>query len=88
MNCSSTVRWVAEAGCGRRHSTCRLVSNLDAKEPRMRCSHGGVQNVLPLQALRLSSLNRWQSFCSRAPQTRRSAVRTLTYAEDRHARTV
>lgn len=73
-------------GSGIVESTCRLVSNLRTKEPGMRWSHGGVQDVLTLRALRLSSLNIWQHFWNSAPQTIRPAVRTLTYTKDHGAR--
>lgn len=73
-------------GSGIVESTCRLVSNLRTKEPGMRWSHGGVQDVLTLRALRLSSLNLWQQFWSDAPQTRRPPVRSLTYSKDHPTR--
>ena len=45
----------------------------------MRWSHGGVQEILTLRALR-STLQSWADFFATAPQTQRPTVRTLTYA--------
>jgi hypothetical protein len=67
-------------GSGIVESTCRLVSNLRTKEPGMRWSHGGVQEILTLRALRLSAFESWNHFFASAPQTRRPPVRSLTYA--------
>ncbi|MCL6595851.1 MAG: hypothetical protein K6V73_06515 [Firmicutes bacterium] len=60
------------------HRTAVQVSNLRTKEPGMRWSHGGMQEILTLRALRLSAFESW-NFAS-APQTRRPPVRSLTYA--------
>lgn len=68
-------------GSGIVESTCRLVSNLRTKEPGMRWSHGGVQEILTLRAIRLSAFDRWRHFWAAAPQTKRPPVRTLTYAK-------
>ena len=67
-------------GSGIVESTCRLVSNLRTKQPGMRWSHGGVQEILTLRSLRLSGYDSWDNFFATAPQTRRPPVRTLTYA--------
>lgn len=67
-------------GSGITESTCRLVSNLRTKEPGMRWSHGGVQAILTLRAVRLSAFEAWNTLWASTPQTRRPPVRTTTYA--------
>ena len=65
-------------GSGIIESTCRLVSNLRAKQPGMRWSEAGVQATLALRSLALSHGAWWADFFRRQPQRRRPPVASLT----------
>lgn len=65
-------------GSGVVESSCRLVCGLRCKQPGMRWSLCGAQNVLSIRALALSTPSCWQHFWASHPQTRRPLVTTLT----------
>lgn len=65
-------------GSGIVESTCRLICGLRCKQPGMRWSVPGAQNVLSLRALALSTAAVWSDFWARHPQTHRPPVASLT----------
>ncbi len=65
-------------GSGVVESSCRLVCGLRCKQPGMRWSLRGVQNVLSIRALALSTTTCWETFWASHPQTRRPLVTALT----------
>lgn len=69
-------------GSGIVESSVRLVSNIRTKEPGMRWSRRGVQSVLSLRALLLSTTGAWDEFWNRTPQRRTPLVRNLTHLEE------
>ncbi len=71
-------------GSGIVESACRLICGLRCKQPGMRWSVGGAQNVLSLRALALSAAGLWHNFWAGHPQTRRPALASLTIPQARH----
>lgn len=65
-------------GSGSVESACRLICGLRCKQPGMRWSVRGAQNVLSLRALALSSADLWHDFWAGHPQTRRPLIASLT----------
>lgn len=70
-------------GSGIVESACRLICGLRCKQPGMRWSVRGAQNVLSLRALALSGAHLWHDFWASHPQTRRPLVASLTMPQTR-----